>query len=236
MNIIKHYIILIKYALRGNRGFYESREYLADDLILELKKFIDLKGKKVLDIGGERGEFCKILAQKCEAKAINLEPEKAAAGDFVWKTVKGSAEKLPFKNREFNLVLLRGVLQHIPTQKKLKSLKEMYRVLKNGGVAYIMIPPWYSPLSGQNIKPFQIFGFTVAKHLSNEIFSRKIKAKNVNELGIWPMTVRSTRQYINRTGFKVVKTTDIIGRMHFLTKILIISELLNSVGFILKKE
>jgi len=232
MNTLQHYLTLLKFALRGNQGFYEAREYLANVLIEELEEFIDLGGKKVLDIGGERGEFCKVLAQKKHCQAINLEPQKL---DYFHKTVRGTADKLPFKDRVFDLVLLRGVLQHIPTAQKLKSLREMHRVLKNGGIAYIMIPPWWSPLSGQNIKPFQYFGFSLAKHFSNAIMGRKIKAKNLAELGLWPMTFRSTLRYIDRAGFKILKTTDILGRMNFLTRIPIIRELLNSVGFILQK-
>lgn len=232
INIFGHYIILLKYASRGNEGFYEAREYLADVLIEELEEFIDLRGKKVLDIGGERGEFCKILAEKRKCRAINLEPRKL---DFVHKTIRGSADKLPFKNREFDLVLLRGVLQHIPISKKLKSLGEMRRVLKNGGMAYIMIPPWWSPLSGQEIKPFQILGFSLAKHFSETIMGRKISASNLAELGLWPMTFRSTVRYIRKANFKILKTTDILGRLHFLTKIPVIRELLPSVGFILRK-
>ncbi len=233
MNIIRHYLTLIKFASRGNKGFYEAREYLADVLIEELEEFVDLREKKVLDIGGERGEFCKILAEKRKCQAINLEPQKL---DFVHKTIRGRADKLPFKNGEFDLVLLRGVLQHIPTDKKLKSLQEIYRVLKNGGIAYIMIPPWWSPLSGQNIKPFQYFGFPLAKHFSNTIMGRKISAKNLAGLGLWPMTFRSTVRYINQANFKILKTTDILGRLHFLTKIPIVREFfINSAGFILQK-
>lgn len=234
MGIFRHYLTLIKFASRGNKGFYEAREYLADVLIEELEEFADLKNKKVLDIGGERGEFCKILAEKRKCRAINLEPHLPAGG-FVHKTIIGRADRLPFKDRVFNLVLLRGVLQHIPTEKKLKSLLEMRRVLKDGGIAYIMIPPWWSPLSGQNLKPFQYFGFSLAKHFSNTIMSRKISAKNLAGLGLWPMTFKSTLRYIEKAGFKVLKTTDILGRMHFLTKISVVRELLPSVGFILKK-
>ncbi len=232
MNVISHYLTLVKYASRGNKGFYEAREYLGEVLIEELEEFIDLRGKKVLDIGGERGEFSKILAEKRNCQAINLEPQNL---DFVHKTIQGKADRLPFKNGEFDLVLLRGVLQHIPTGRKLKSLQEINRVLKKEGVAYIMIPPWYSPLSGQQIKPFQIFGFTLAKHFSNVIMGRKIKAKNLTELGLWPMTFRTTSYYIERANLKKLKTTDILGRFHFLTQVPIVRELLPSVGFLLKK-
>jgi len=234
MDISKHYLTMIKFALRGDRGFYAAREYLAEVLIEELEEFVDLKGKKVLDIGGERGQFAKILAEKRNCRAINLEP-RPPAGGFVHKTIRGTADKLPFKNGEFDVLLLRGVLQHIPTAQKLKSLGEMHRVLKNGGIAYLMIPPWWSPLSGQNIKPFQYFGFTLAKHFSNTIMGRKISANNLSELGLWPMTFRSTIAYIKKANFKILKTTDILGRMHFLTKIPVIRELLNSIGFILRR-
>lgn len=234
MNIIRHYLILTKFSSRGNKGFYEAREYLAEVLIEELEEFIDLQNKKVLDIGGERGEFCKILAEKRNCQAVNLEPHPPAGG-FVHKTITGQADKLPFEDRAFDIVLLRGVLQHIPINLKLKSLREMKRALKNGGIAYIMIPPWWSPLSGQEIKPFQYFGFPLAKHFSNSIMGRKIKAKNLAELGLWPMTFKSTKRYIEKANFKVLKTTDILGRMDFLTKIPIIRELLPSVGFILIK-
>lgn len=234
MNLLKHYCILIRFAFQGNRGFYEAREYLAEILIEELEEFVNLRKKKVLDIGGERGEFCKILSQKRNCLALNMEPRQPKGGT-VHKTIIGTADKLPFGDSLFDIVILRGVLQHIPTDLKLKSLREIHRVLKTGGIAYIMIPPWWSPLSGQDIKPFQYFGFSLARHFSNTIMGRKITAKNLAELGLWPMIFKSTRRYIERANFQILKTTDILGRIHFLTKIPIVRELLPSVGFILGK-
>ena len=236
MKILSHYRKLFKFALRGDRGFYQAREYLATILIEELEEFVDLKNKKVLDIGGERGEFAKILAEKRKCQAVNLEPTKHPQG-FVHKTILASAEKLPFKNGEFDLVLFRGVLQHIPINKKLKSLSEIHRVLKKDGTVYLMIPPWYSPLSGQNIKPFQLFGFRVARHLRNSIFGSNVQANSLAELGLWPMTFSSTQKIIKQANFQIIKTTDILGRCHFLTKIPLLREVLvNSAGFILQKK
>lgn len=235
MNIIHHYFTVIKFALQGNKGFYEAREYLAEVLIEELEEFVDLQEKKVLDIGGERGEFAKILAEKRKCRAVNLEPSSPAGG-FVYKTVIGRADKLPFKDKTFDIILLRGVLQHIPTAEKLKSLQEMERVLKKGGIAYLMIPPWYNPLSGQDIKPFHYFGFKIARHLRNSVFCSNIRADSLAELGLWPMTFKSTAVYIDKTGFQILKTTDILGRLHYLTKFPLLQEVLfPSVGFILRK-
>ncbi|MCL5407222.1 MAG: class I SAM-dependent methyltransferase [Patescibacteria group bacterium] len=236
MNILRHYFNLAKFAISGDKGFYAAREYLAQDLIGELEEFIDLQGKKVLDVGGERGEFAKILAERRNCQAVNLEPKRPVLGDFVWKTIIGSADKLPFKDKSFDLVLLRGVIQHIPTEKKLKVLKEIHRVLKNSGTAYVMIPPWYNPLSGQTIKPFQYFPYKVARHLRNSVFNSSITADSLVELGLWPMTFRRTLKLIDQANFKILKTTDILFKIHFITKIPALREfLLPSVGFILKK-
>lgn len=232
MNILRHYLGLTKFALSGNKGFYNARYYLANILIEELEGFVDLKGKKVLDVGGERGEFCQMLAKKRNCQAINLEPQKL---DFVHKTIYGKADKLPFRDQSFDVVLLRGVLQHIPTKLKLKSLCEIKRVLKNGGIGYIMIPPWWSPLSGQEIKPFQYFPFKVARHLRNSIFNSRIRADSLAELGLWPMTFKKTQKYLFSANFEILKTIDILGRIHFLTKLPIVRELLPSVGFIVRK-
>lgn len=204
MDIVRHYLILARFARRGDQGFYQAREYLAEVLIEELEEFVDLKNKKVLDIGGERGEFAKILSEKRNCQAVNVEPFKHPQG-FVHKTILARAEKLPFKNGEFDLVLLRGVLQHIPTEKKLKSLKEIERVLKPGGIFYLMIPPWYAPLSGQNIKPFQYFGFKIARHLRNSVFSSNIQANSLAELGLWPMTFCHTEKLIKKPILKLSK-------------------------------
>lgn len=237
MNILKHYSNLLKYASRGNEGYYESRDYLAEVLIEELEEFIDLKRKKVLDIGGEKGDFCKVLALRKQCLALNLEPAKLPVGDFVWETVFGSADHLPFQDGSYDLVLLRGVIQHIPTRNKFKVFQEMRRVLKTKGLAYLMIPPWFNPLSGQDIKPFHYLPLPIARHLRNSVFNSQISAQNLGELGLWPMTYRSTLKLIKRSNFKVLKSIDIIFRLHFLTHVPLLSEiLLPSVGFILQKS
>jgi len=232
MNIFKHYQNLIKFCFQGNCGYVASRFYLAEVLIEELGEWVDLKNKKVLDVGGERGEFCQALVQKKHCQAVNLEPKKL---DFVWKTVSGRADNLPFKDKSFDVVLLRGVLQHIPTFKKEKSLREIHRVLKNHGLLYIMVPPWFSPLSGQDIKPFQYFPFKMARHLRNSIFDSQIKANSLAELGLWPMTFGATQKLIKKTNFRILKTTDILFRFHFLTRLPIVRELLPSVGWVAEK-
>ncbi|MEM2960524.1 MAG: methyltransferase domain-containing protein [Candidatus Bathyarchaeia archaeon] len=53
----------------------------------------------------------------------------------------GSAEKLPYKDRFFDLVLSKTVLEHVKDVEK--SIKEMSRVTKPGGLVYIEAPNYF---------------------------------------------------------------------------------------------
>jgi len=51
---------------------------------------------------------------------------------------EADAEKLSYPNRTFDLVICSHVLEHIPEDKK--CIQEIYRVLKNNGTAFILVP------------------------------------------------------------------------------------------------
>ena len=54
--------------------------------------------------------------------------------------VVGDARKLPFKDGEFEEVYSRFFLEHLPRRDAVIALKEMARVLRNGGVIEIIVP------------------------------------------------------------------------------------------------
>jgi len=54
--------------------------------------------------------------------------------------VKGSADKLPFKNNVFEFVYASHVLEHFPFREIDLVLKEWKRVLKEGGTLEIKVP------------------------------------------------------------------------------------------------
>ncbi len=54
--------------------------------------------------------------------------------------VVGNAEKLPFKNEEFEEVFSRFFLEHLPRKKAELAVKEMFRVTKKGGFVEIIVP------------------------------------------------------------------------------------------------
>jgi len=211
------------------------REYFAGIFISEIEEFIPLYEKKVLDVGGAKGEFCKVISKERECEAVNLDPDP---GNFLWpRTIKGCADNLPFSENEFDLVICRGVLEHIPPGRQQRSVGEMYRVVKRDGFCYIIIPPWYNLHAGHGLKPFHYFPFKVAKFLRELFFSRKITANSYEESNLYPITFRRMLEMIMASGFKLLATRDTHLRLHFLTRIPIIREIaVPSAVFILTKE
>jgi ubiquinone/menaquinone biosynthesis C-methylase UbiE len=246
---MKHYRTLLFYAFNRFKGnnYRRMREYLADVLISEVEEFMPLWKKKVLDVGGARGEFCRILNKKRKCNAINIDPEPAGyiggwdkklQEDVLWpKTKVGVADKLPFRDNSFDLVICRGVLEHIPTDKQQKSVQEMYRVTKRKGFCYIMIPPWYNPHAGHTLKPFHVIPFKAAKFLRQTFFGTKIKARSLEEEYLYPVTFSRMRKMILNAHFRIAATRDTHLRFHFVTKIPVLREIaVPAVSFILKKE
>lgn len=105
-------------------------------------------GQKILDIGAGTGKYeilySKIMKKKGFVVALDFSDEmlnrmkknikRHNLENFVLM-VKGDAEHLPFKECVFDEVLTMNTLQYIPDDKKF--LKEIHRVLKEGGNAVI---------------------------------------------------------------------------------------------------
>lgn len=221
------------------------REYFAQVCIGELEEFISLWNKRVLDVGGARGEFCKIINKKRNCDTINLDPYpdryiwSPYLNKSIWPNTKiGFADNMPFEDNEFDIVICRGVLEHIPKPKQQQSINEIYRVLKKKeGIGYVMISPWYNPNAGHELKPFHVFPFRIAKYLREAIFKKKINVPSFEEASLYPITFRGMLKMLSVSGFKIVATKDTHLRLHFLTRIPIIREMLiPSVVFILRKR
>ena len=206
IKLYDHYRKVLYFAFNRfkNNNYGLMREYFANILINELEEFMPLKNKKILDVGGGRGEFCRIIYEKRGCDAINLDPYpndeawSPSQSEPLWeKTTIGFAEDIPFEDNSFDIVICRGVLEHIPKDKKCQCINEMYRVTKNGGICYIMIPPWYNPHGGHLLKPFHIFPFKIAKTLRQLIFRNKINSDSYEEEGLYPITFKGMLRIVS---------------------------------------
>ncbi len=114
-----------------------ERHVLAYEYTLEHLK----PGDRVLEIGHGDGYGLHMLSQKTDIVGLDIDPEivahaKSKYGDKFFHKYDGS--HVPFEDRTFNAVCLFQVIEHI--QDDLAILKEIRRVLNDGGVLYLTTP------------------------------------------------------------------------------------------------
>lgn len=113
-----------------------------------IKEFNQLAKKqpklKVLDVGGGAGAKAKILkslfprfkfsASDISRKAIKIAKKNPQGVEFF----VADAAKLPIKDNQFDVVMMNSVLDH--TLQPQQAVKEVYRVLKPGGIWLVTGP------------------------------------------------------------------------------------------------
>lgn len=101
--------------------------------------------RNILDIGCAYGGLVYELMQTYnETNFFGIDPGKKsieiANTNIKNKRVsfiQGVSDELPFKDCEFDIVILTMVLQWIPREKLIKTISEIDRVLRNGGLIYL---------------------------------------------------------------------------------------------------
>lgn len=108
-----------------------------------IERLVDVKklGLEILVVGcGPRPDFVKSLLEKgYDVKAVEVIPEYARlAGEYIGAPERiqvGGAEYLPIPDATQSIVILDSVLEHVDSPGQ--TLREIYRVLKPGGVCFI---------------------------------------------------------------------------------------------------
>ncbi len=88
---------------------------------------IPLNGKTLLDIGCANGEYLQLFSEKLGKQNIAGLDIYATNVPGI-KTVKASAEKIPFPDKSFDVVFEKDALHHVPNREK--AFAEMKRVAK----------------------------------------------------------------------------------------------------------
>lgn len=148
-NLIKYYKYTLGLKDVEKRIEDRIRRVRAKNTMNKLSKVTSLKNKLLLDVGSGWGEFT-YEARRRGAIAYGIEPDPELldisstliSGVFV----RGVAEYLPFKDETFDILICYTVLEHVMDVEK--SIKEMLRVLKRGGILYLVVPNYMFPYEG----------------------------------------------------------------------------------------
>ena len=137
-----------------------NRAYVLDPVMNS--KTAEVKGLRVLDVGCGEGRFCRALSER-GAATVGIDPtpallEVARARHPEGEYVECGAEAMPFKDREFDVVVSYVSLCDIPDYRA--AIKEKARVLKPAGRmvvalhnAFVTTSPtgWLKDESGRKI-------------------------------------------------------------------------------------
>jgi len=189
-------------------------EYPRGFLIIEtLRKYAPefrVKGASVLDVGcGDAGALIAFAEQGATCAGIecfdtSLERGKLRAADHGVEVDlrKGVAESIPFPDASFDLVMLDNVLEHV-TDRPL-TLREVRRVLKPGGLLYMVTPKPFSIYSLWNDPHYDLAGLVLMPRRMQIWYFEKVRGggKGTYDVGVIP-TRRKIRHLLDEAGFRI---------------------------------
>lgn len=128
-----------------------------------IRDHLPLEGKRILDVGCGIGTYLKALKRYTQnLYGVDVDAERIKEAARISPNVfVAPAEKLPFDDEMFDVVLLNEVLEHVKDGRK--AVEEAIRVLKPGGHLVIFAP--------NRLFPFETHGFFLPR------FVRRSRAK-----------------------------------------------------------
>jgi ubiquinone/menaquinone biosynthesis C-methylase UbiE len=126
-----------------------------DRRLQQMREHVSLENRRILDIGCGLGMYISQFRQfSDQVYGVDIDAEKIAQASRSLPNLSVSpAEKLPFPDEYFDVILLNEVIEHVNDDRQ--SIREAYRCLRPGG--HILI---YAP---NRLYPFETHGFFVGK-------------------------------------------------------------------------
>jgi SAM-dependent methyltransferase len=132
---------------------------LAKDTVADLgRAYGPLTGQRILDLGSGPGYYTTAFRLAgADCIPVDASDEEARlAGDPPEGFVLADAGDLPFEDASVDGAFCSNLLEHTPNTPDV--LREIERVLKPGGWAYVSWTNWYSPWGGHDMSPYHLLG------------------------------------------------------------------------------
>jgi len=126
---------------------------------------------RVLDIGCGHANFLKTVYSRT-LNTYGIEPDKSALekNEIIQNKIVGTADKLPFEDGFFDVVVSAWVLEHL--KNPLLTFKEIHRVLKPGGKVIFLTP---------NAWNFNVWMIRMVPENFHDYFTRKLYNRQEND-------------------------------------------------------
>ena len=116
-----------------------------------IHRYAPLEGRRILDVGCGLGTYVKKMRDfSQEVYGVDVDPEKVAEASRTLPNIRlAPAEKLPFPDGFFDVVLLHEVIEHVEDDRQ--AVREARRVIREGGRIVIFAPNRLYPLETHGI-------------------------------------------------------------------------------------
>jgi ubiquinone/menaquinone biosynthesis C-methylase UbiE len=166
-----------------------------------LAAFIELRDRDVLDIGAGSGGLAIALAE-AGCKVIALEPDpvrsewakariKGHGADV--HLVDGEGEELPFPDESFDVLTLDSVIEHVRDPRMV--IAEASRVLRRGGIAYLVTPNKLSLFNVLRDPHYELFGVVLLPRWLGRFYVERIRRLR---RGYWVYVIPTRRWLVRR--------------------------------------
>jgi len=139
----------LRAVLSYNAPRYVNEAYDKWEISTLLKSLGKVKNKKILDIACGVGRVtipllelgAYVYALDNSKKMLDITNKKAIKKNLAknLKLIKSSADEIGFNNNFFDVIVCVGLLEHLPSELKVKVLEEIIRMLKPKSASYLII-------------------------------------------------------------------------------------------------
>jgi SAM-dependent methyltransferase len=164
------------------------------------RRYGPLAGQTLLDLGCGPGYYTAAL----RARGAEVVPVDNSAEELGAQPPEGAlladARALPLPDGSIDGVVCSNLLEHTPDAPAV--LREIERVLRPGGWAYVSWTNWYSPHGGHDMSPYHLLG----PRLGPRLYERRHgpPRKNAYGDGLWAVHIGPTLRAVHaRPGLRV---------------------------------
>jgi SAM-dependent methyltransferase len=181
------------------------------DLLRSRARGLSLPGAPVLDVGcGDAGVLIALAEAGAVAHGVEpFEPSvlrgrvRAEEHGVAVDLREGVGEELPFPDGEFDLVILDNVLEHV--QDRERTLDEIARVLRPGGILYLVTPKPFALHSLVSDPHYAMAGLVLMPRPLQKWYFERVRGGGEGNYGVgWIPTRRWVLARLRTRGFELL--------------------------------